>query len=469
MSHNEDIEYTENLSVHRNQPHHENQEHYDDSDTTHVPFIADDRLQRSVQKEDVTDKGYAWFILIISCIVYIIVPGSVKSFGVLYTELLDYYDGGAGNTAGIPGVLLFLYFGLAPVSNYLGEKYTYRVVIGIGSCLVLIGQTASAFVPKLEFLYITYGIITGMGYGLIFGPCSTILSFYFDKKRGLATGIMASCSGIGNMCFPYMYKYLIENYGLPGTILIAGAVYFHVCPVSMFLRQPIYVTRQIVERQARQKETQKCGALKRIFRFDLFKNSKFSVYITAICLQAANTTSNKVILPGYIRGLGFGIETITLAVSLFGASELVGRILLGWFADKNVVSRITIFMICSFICAITAFCMPYLPYKPAVIAYAVVIGAFSGSIWGLNQVIIIDCVGLKHLSPAFGLLEDATGSWTSSFYFVGILSALAVVLCLLERPISHIWCCHRIVADDIIDVSRDIVDKSIPVAYKFNG
>ena len=64
MSHNEDIEYTENLSVHRNQPHHENQEHYDDSDTTHVPFIADDRLQRSVQKEDVTDKGYAWFILI---------------------------------------------------------------------------------------------------------------------------------------------------------------------------------------------------------------------------------------------------------------------------------------------------------------------------------------------------------------------------------------------------------------------
>ncbi|CAG2256158.1 unnamed protein product [Mytilus edulis] len=421
MSHNEDIEYTENLSVHRNQPHHENQEHYDDSDTTHVPFIADDRLQRSVQKEDVTDKGYAWFILIISCIVYIIVPGSVKSFGVLYTELLDYYDGGAGNTAGIPGVLLFLYFGL------------------------------------------------GMGYGLIFGPCSTILSFYFDKKRGLATGIMASCSGIGNMCFPYMYKYLIENYGLPGTILIAGAVYFHVCPVSMFLRQPIYVTRQIVERQARQKETQKCGALKRIFRFDLFKNSKFSVYITAICLQAANTTSNKVILPGYIRGLGFGIETITLAVSLFGASELVGRILLGWFADKNVVSRITIFMICSFICAITAFCMPYLPYKPAVIAYAVVIGAFSGSIWGLNQVIIIDCVGLKHLSPAFGLLEDATGSWTSSFYFVGILSALAVVLCLLERPISHIWCCHRIVADDIIDVSRDIVDKSIPVAYKFNG
>ncbi|CAC5391035.1 unnamed protein product [Mytilus coruscus] len=161
MSHNKDMEYTETLSVHRNLTLHDSQELHGDSDTTHIPFITDDSVQRSVQKEDVTDKGYAWFILIVSCMVYIIVPGSVKSFGVLYTELLDYYDGGAGNTAGIPGVLLFLYFGLAPVSNYLGEIYTYRVVIGIGSCLVLIGQTASAFVPQLEFLYLTYGIITG--------------------------------------------------------------------------------------------------------------------------------------------------------------------------------------------------------------------------------------------------------------------------------------------------------------------
>lgn len=64
MSLNKDIEYTENLSVHRNQTHHESQEPYDNRDTTHVPFITDDSIQKSAQKDDVTDKGYAWFILI---------------------------------------------------------------------------------------------------------------------------------------------------------------------------------------------------------------------------------------------------------------------------------------------------------------------------------------------------------------------------------------------------------------------
>lgn len=95
------------------------------------------------------------------------------------------------------------------------------------------------------------------------------------------------------------------------------------------------------------------------------------------------------------------------------------------------------------------------------------LNCFSGLIYVFqNNIVSVD---ERFCLLYIGLLEDATGSWTSSFYFVGILSALAVVLCLLERPISHIWCCHRIVADDIIDVSRDIVDKSIPVAYKFNG
>ena len=58
---------------------------------------------------------YFYFLIVyfLGCgIIYLIIAGSVKSFGVLYTELLDYYEAGAGNTAWISSVCLFLFMGL---------------------------------------------------------------------------------------------------------------------------------------------------------------------------------------------------------------------------------------------------------------------------------------------------------------------------------------------------------------------
>jgi hypothetical protein len=41
----------------------------------------------------------------------------------------------------------------------------------VGSCIVLIGYTASAFVNSVEILYLTYGVVTGK---TIFYHCSSV-------------------------------------------------------------------------------------------------------------------------------------------------------------------------------------------------------------------------------------------------------------------------------------------------------
>lgn len=73
---------------------------------------------------------------------------------------------------------------------------------------------------------------------MLYAPRYTILNFYFEKKRGFPIGIMSTCSGIGNMVFPYMYSCLNDTFSLPGTLLISGAIYFHDCAATLTLRQP---------------------------------------------------------------------------------------------------------------------------------------------------------------------------------------------------------------------------------------
>lgn len=259
---------------------------------------------------------------------------------------------------------------------------------------------------------------SGIGYGFIFAPCTTIISFYFEKRRGLANGLMVSFSGFGSLGFPYMYRALIDYYGLHGALLIIGALFFHTCAVSLFLRQPPQMVKKKIpnedEIELKPKGDVSQGkkpkgflqeARNRMFRFDLFRNPKCTLLFLAIFLQTANFSANLVAIPGQVHSLDLGKQTITIAVSLVGASEIVSRAFLGWFADLNIISRPKIFMVCSGVSTVIGFVIPHLPYKEAVLVYSVLVGAFSGSFWSLMGVLMVDTVGLANFSPAFGLLS----------------------------------------------------------------
>ncbi|XP_063441020.1 monocarboxylate transporter 12-like isoform X1 [Mytilus trossulus] len=446
-------------------------------------------------KNSDVDHGYAWIVLFFCSVNYFIIAGGVKSFGVLYTELLDRYDDGAGNTAWISSVNSFLMMGLGPISNYLGEIYSYRFIMVIGSIVNLIGYTASAFVTRMEYLYITYGIISGTGYGLMFAPSTTIVSFYFEKRRSLANGIVVSVSGIGAFAFPYLIRLLVDTYGLNGTFLIMGGIYFHTCAASLFLIQPAhfpYQKKKSAENHAiikRKPDINVCSSfhkiLMRMFKPSLFRNPKFTIYLMAMFLQVANFASNELILPGQTRALGFGKESITVAVSLVRASEIFARAFLGWFADLNIVKRVHLFMMCSFVSGLTPFFMPFLPYLPAIYTYAVIVGSFSGSFWSLMGVLIIDCIGIKNYSPAFGLmslinatafcisqpfsgwLDDTTGSWSASYYFTGVLSILSFLSCLMVPLVERIWCFNLKEHDNNLESHEVKIEESVCL-YKEN-
>lgn len=226
---------------------------------------------------------------------------------------------------------------------------------------------------------------------------------------------MVSFSGIGNLAFPYMYRYLFDLYGLHGTFMVVGAILFHVSAASMFLRQPVEPlksTKTIEDGTYLFKKEEKFKvsrgilhqASTRMCKFDLFRIPKYTVILLAMFFQTGNYAGNLVVLPGQIRSLQLGKDVIVLCISMVGATEMLSRAFLGWFADLNIIKRTNLFMICGFFSAVISFCMPHLPYKSALIVYAVLMGTFSGSIWSLMGVLIVDCVGLEHFSPAFGLV-----------------------------------------------------------------
>ena len=55
----------------------------------------------------------------------------------------------------------------------------------------------SVAATSVVVLYFTIGVLTGLGFGLIYLPAIVSVSIYFEKKRAFATGIAVCGSGLG--------------------------------------------------------------------------------------------------------------------------------------------------------------------------------------------------------------------------------------------------------------------------------
>ncbi|CAL7946865.1 unnamed protein product [Xylocopa violacea] len=185
------------------------------------------------------DGGYGWIIVCGAFFVQFWVAGLVKSYGVLYVEVMETFkDSSASVASWIPAILSCLCLALAPVTSMLCQKYSCRTVVFIGGLFCALGLTLSYFATRLIHLFFTFGVLTGIGGGLSTTPGIILVSQYFDKHRALANGICVSGTAAGSFVFPLLIKVLVEKFGFHGTILLLGGCMLHVC-VSATLYRPL--------------------------------------------------------------------------------------------------------------------------------------------------------------------------------------------------------------------------------------
>lgn len=180
------------------------------------------------------DGGWGWLVLLGSTMVNVLVPGTVKSFGVLFVVFVEVFEASPATASWIPALCYFLYSSLGPVSSILSVKYSYRTVTLLGGTFAAAGMILSFFAQSVSALYLTYGTLVGAGAGLSFPPTVYIVTEYFVKRRGLANGLCISGSAIGSIILPPLIDRLLDIYGYRGAVLIMGGITLNVWVAALF-------------------------------------------------------------------------------------------------------------------------------------------------------------------------------------------------------------------------------------------
>ncbi|XP_061915105.1 monocarboxylate transporter 9b [Entelurus aequoreus] len=193
------------------------------------------------------DGGWGWAIVVASFLAQLLAYGSPQSVGVLYPEWLHAFQEGKGITAWVGSLVAGVGLIASPICSACVDNFGARPVTVFSGVMVAGGLMLSAFAPSVHFLIFSYGIVVGLGCGLVYAATLTITCQYFDKRRGLALGIVTTGTSVGAFIYATAQNELIVLYGLDGCLLIIGALALNLMACAGFMRplnMPGYYLKQ---------------------------------------------------------------------------------------------------------------------------------------------------------------------------------------------------------------------------------
>lgn len=175
--------------------------------------IHDDSEAPSNAVDVIPDGGYGWVVVFGLALPTTFYNGWTGSWGVLQTALLQTRLGASTSALSFVGSLsiaLCVAFGLA--SNRLHQLCGARWSMFIGTTLLSASALlASATTNNLGGLFVTAGMLSGIGGSVTYNLANTVPVQWFSGKLGAANGYIKFGGGVGSAVWAVGFEALIEK------------------------------------------------------------------------------------------------------------------------------------------------------------------------------------------------------------------------------------------------------------------
>jgi len=120
---------------------------------------------------------------------------------------------------------------MGPIAGKIFDDYGPKVPLLVGSFLHVFGLMIASISTEYYQFFLSQGVCSPIGAGLMFYPGMTCISTWFFKKRGAAIGLAAAGSSLGGVMFPIIVSHMIPTAGFPWAMrtcsfLILGLLIF---------------------------------------------------------------------------------------------------------------------------------------------------------------------------------------------------------------------------------------------------
>lgn len=369
--------------------------------------------------------------------------GAIYAYSV-FRKPLEALWGLSATQSGLPFLVFLTMFALGmALGGKPLESWGPRRTALLGGVLVGGGWLLAGFSPHLGALTLFYGVVAGLGVGLVYGCPLAVVGRWFPDRRGLALGLTVMGFGASPLLTAPLLGFLIARFGPLRTFSLLGAAFLG---LLVLLALPLrYPPREGGEGPAARKRPERGAELG---PRELLRTPGFYALWAAFalgCLAGLMAIGIAAPFGQEVARLSAGLSA--LAVSVFAVFNGVGRPLFGWLTDR--ISPRNAGALSFALVLLAALLLYFLGSHPAVyflgfcllwlnlggwlaIAPTATAALFGMKHYGKNYGIVFTAYGAGAVlgNVLSGLLRDLTGSYRAVFPWVMGLALVGAGLAL---------------------------------------
>ncbi|VDI56214.1 MFS transporter, MCP family, solute carrier family 16 (monocarboxylic acid transporters), member 12 [Mytilus galloprovincialis] len=410
--------------------------------------------------------------------------------GILFLKFTDRYKQSAALTAWLGSLATALRLSLGPLASGLSNRFTERVLIMASGVILSLSMVLTGLSPNVIYVFLSFGILGGIGRSFAFCPSIVMLGIYFEKKLGIVTGLSGTGCDVGRFAMSLLVPLLFRFFDFQGAFIVMGGIALKIVVMGALMR-PLFVNQKTSESnkgsrirpelknkccnvssvavtipensitiEETKEEIYTCDEDKTpIFNFSLLEEMRFVGFCITMLLTTLAEQSAFVFLPAFSEEIGvlgkIGSEYTLVITSVF---ITLAKIIAGFIYDCRLVRpyRVYFFNALMFGQVTVSFVIPSVKTFTQLAIACALYGMFSGLYTAQKSVVIVDILGRDKLKysygilmmfqgigvllgpPLSGLVKDINGRYDVAFYIGGVCMLVGSLIMFINNVVYYV-------------------------------
>ncbi|RFU30036.1 hypothetical protein B7463_g6340, partial [Scytalidium lignicola] len=337
------------------------------------------------------DGEYGWVCVASVFFINLSTWGLNSSYGVFLAHYLSnntFPGATALDYAFVGGLSIAVALAVSPISTLCTRAFGTHVTLFTGIIFETGALLGASWAKTIAHLFVTQGMLFGIGMGFLFVGSVGIVPQWFTKRRSFANSLGTAGSGLGGLMYSLATNAMIQSIGLAWAFRVLAILAFAVNGIATILVRD---------------RNKQVGAIHLPFDVRLFKRPEYLLVLGWGFFSMLGYVVLLFSLGNYATSIGLSAKQGSTIVALLNLGQGLGRPLVGLCSDA--AGRINLAGFCTFLAGL--FCLVVWIFAKSYgvcIFFAILVGSVAGVFWSTVAPVVTEVVGLQVLPSALSIL-----------------------------------------------------------------
>ncbi|MFD9980425.1 OFA family MFS transporter [Streptomyces massasporeus] len=370
------------------------------------------------------------------------------------------------NTFWILSVWVFFQAGIAFPAGWLREKghLSARSAMYTGSGLCLLGFLALSHLDNVWAAILGFGVVGGIGAGLVYATCINMVGKWFPERRGARTGFVNGGFAYGSLPFIFIFNYgfdtanyhrVLDLIGAYVMIVVVACAFFFKDPPKNWWPADIDPLTFAGDRKNAASLAKNPPAVRQYTPKEAIRTGMLPLMWISVVMTAGVSIFGISFQVDFAKEVGFGPLVAASSMGVMAVVNGVGRGVVGWLSDRWGRKPTLVFVIV--VLGLAQFGVIWagdLRSEGLFLFFAFLSGFGGGAFYPLFAALTPDYFGENYNATNYGLVYSgklisglfggglgsmvvAAWGYNGAYALAGGVSMLAAVVALLLRQPSR--------------------------------